>query len=176
GGAVSGIAVGLPTLRARGLAFAVTTLAFSLLCSEYLLNRGYSPIKNWLPGSAVEPTRLLGVVALDSQTRVYWLTIAILAAALVGVRRLRPSRTGRALIGVRDNERAAQAVAVGPSTTLLVAYGVSGFVAGVAGCLFVFQSGFIADSFNTAAGLQVFSMVVVGGLGSIGGAVLGAVY
>src|SRR5207245_2702110 len=81
------------------------------------------------------------------------------------------------LIGVRENERAAESYSVNTRRTLLLAFSISGFVTGVAGALFQMQQQSISVVlFDPAAGLQVFAMVVVGGLGSIGGAVLGAVY
>ncbi len=176
-GAVATILVGLPSLRVRGLAFAVTTLAFSLATSYYLLNTGYSPVKSWVPNGPVPRTHLLGLVAVDSETRFYVLVLVVLGLCLLAVRGLRGSRTGRVLIGVRDNERAAQALAVGSRGVLVVAFGVSGFLAGIAGGLFVLQQRALdAGNFDPGTGLRVFSMVVVGGLGSIGGAVLGAVY
>jgi branched-chain amino acid transport system permease protein len=176
-GSVTTILVGLPTLRVRGLAFAVMTLAFALVCSEYLLNEGWSPIKSWVPSTRVPRTHLFGVIDLESDTRFYWLCIAMLAFALFAVRGLRFTRTGRMLIGVRDNERAAQSYSLSARRSLVLAFGVSGFLAGIGGALFVLQQQSLDQSnFAPEQGLKIFSMVVVGGLGSMGGAVLGAMF
>jgi branched-chain amino acid transport system permease protein len=176
-GAVTTIVVGVPTLRVRGLAFAVMTLAFALVCSDYLLNEGYSPVKEWLPSGRVPRTDLFGVIDMTSDTRFYWLSVAVLVLALIAVRGLRKTRTGRVLIGVRDNERAAEAYAIGARGSLVLAFGVSGFIAGVGGALFVLQQQALDHaSFLPAEGLKIFSMVVVGGLGSMAGCVLGAVF
>jgi branched-chain amino acid transport system permease protein len=176
-GAVTTIVVGLPTLRVRGLAFAVMTLAFALVCSDYLLNPGYSPLKSWVPNDRVPRTHLFGAIDLTNDTRFYWLCVAMLGFALVAVRGLRRTRTGRVLIGVRDNERAAQAYAISARRSLVLAFGVSGFLAGIAGALFVLQQQALdAGSFTPDEGLKVFAMVVVGGLGSMSGSILGAVY
>jgi branched-chain amino acid transport system permease protein len=176
-GAAATVVVGIPTLRARGLAFAVVTLAFSLATSAYLLNTGYSPIKSWVPAGTVERTNLLGLLTIDTETKFYVLVLVVLAIALLMTRSLRNSRIGRVLIAVRDNERAAQAYAVGARPALLVAFTTSGFLAGVGGALFVLQQRALdAPNFNPEEGLRVFSMVVIGGLGSIGGSVLGAVF
>jgi branched-chain amino acid transport system permease protein len=81
------------------------------------------------------------------------------------------------LIGVRDNEKVAQAYSVGARTSLVMAFAVSGFITGMAGALFVMQQQAVdAQNFDPVEGLRVFSMVVVGGLGSIGGVVLGALF
>ena len=81
------------------------------------------------------------------------------------------------LIGVRDNEKVAQAYSIGARSSLILAFATSGFLAGIAGALFVLQQRALdASNYDPNEGLRVFSMVVVGGLGSIGGAILGAVY
>jgi branched-chain amino acid transport system permease protein len=178
-GAVTTVIVGLPTLRARGLAFAVATLAFSLITSSYLLNSGYSPLRSWVPNGsvAVPRTHVLGVISVSGERGFYVLVVVVFALCLWLVRGLRSSRIGRVLIGVRDNERAAQAYAVGTRGALVMAFAVSGFLAGIAGALLVLQQHALdADNFDPIAGLRVFAMVVVGGLGSVGGAVIGAVF
>ncbi len=176
-GAVLTVLVGMPTLRARGLAFAVITLAFALATSDYLLNTGYSPLQQWLPQAAIDRTRLLGVVPIATETEFYLLTVAVLALAFVGVRGLRASRTGRMLIAVRDNERATESYAIRARSALMLAFAISGFLAGVAGALLVLQQQFLVDqTFTPDVSLRIFAMVVVGGLGSISGAVLGAVF
>jgi branched-chain amino acid transport system permease protein len=176
-GAIATIIVGVPTLRARGLAFAVMTLAFSLAMTFFFLNVGYSPIKSWVPSGEVPRTHVLGLFSVESETSYYILVVIILALCIFMMRSLRASRIGRVFIGVRDNERVAQAYAIGARGTLVMAFAVSGFLAGIAGGLFVLQQRALdAADFAPSEGLRVFSMVVVGGLGSIGGAILGALY
>jgi branched-chain amino acid transport system permease protein len=176
-GAALMVLVGMPTLRARGLAFAVITLAFALATSDYLLNTGYSPFQRWLPVEFYDRTRLLGVIPINTDTEFYVLTIVMLAFSLWAVRGLRASRSGRVIIGVRDNERASEAYAIHSRSALLLAFSISGFIAGVAGALFAVQQQLlVSQSFTPDASLRIFAMVVVGGLGSISGAVLGAVF
>src|SRR6185437_15990019 len=129
-GAITTVVVGLPTLRARGLAFAVATLAFSLITSSYLLNSGYSPLRSWVPNGsvAVPRTHVLGVISVSGERGFYVLVVVVFALCLWLVRGLRSSRIGRVLIGVRDNERAAQAYAVGTRGALVMAFAVSGFL------------------------------------------------
>jgi branched-chain amino acid transport system permease protein len=186
-GAIATVVIGLPTLRARGLTFAVMTLAFSLATTTYLLNAGYSPFRNslpdWLQGGervprpAVVSFKARDIIPLDTETRLYWFTLAVLAITIIAARGLRATRTGRVLIGVRENERAAQAYSIRARNTLALAFAISGFLAGVAGALLGMQQRALdVGNFSVDAGLQVFAMVVVGGLGSIGGAVIGALY
>jgi len=132
----------------------------------------------WLPSGRIEtPTFLWGAVDLDTPTRFYLLCLAVLALALAAVRGLRASRTGRVLIAIRENDRAVRSYGVGAVRTTLAGFAVSGFLAAVAGVLLVHQQhGLDVTMFAPAESLQAFSMVVIGGLGSISGAILGAVY
>jgi len=176
-GAVTMVVVGMPTLRARGLAFPVITLAFGLVTSDFLLNTGYSPFEQWLPDGSIARTRLFGVIPLETDAQFFFLSVVVLVLGVIAVRGLRATRTGRMLIGVRDNERAAEAYSIRARNALMLAFAVSGFLAGVAGALFVLQQQLLVDqTFTPSVSLQIFAMVVVGGLGSISGAVLGATF
>jgi branched-chain amino acid transport system permease protein len=174
-GALVMTVVGLPTLRARGLTFAVTTLALALVTSSYLLNPQF--FSSWLPQGRIERTRVLGAISVASETRFYVLILVMLGLTLFAVRGLRTSRTGRVLIGARENERAAESYGIDARRAVVVAFATSGFISGVAGALFIHQQRALdLANFQPQAGLRVFSMVVVGGLGSMGGAIAGAIY
>jgi branched-chain amino acid transport system permease protein len=173
-GAAAAVIVGYPALRRRGLTLAVSTLAFALLVASYALNR--TIFGDWLPGRRIDRGRLL-TIELSSETRFFYVSLVFLALALVMVVGVRNSRTGRALIAIRENERAARSYGVNASRTTLAAFALSGFLAAVAGALFVHQQQGLAPELYTAQrSLDLFSMVVIGGLGSLPGAVLGAVY
>ena len=136
-----------------------------------------SPLKKWLPQDVIDRTHILGAIPLGSDTQFYVLTLVVLGLSLAGVRGLRASRTGRVLIGVRDNERATEAYAIRARNALMLAFAISGFLAGVAGALFVLQQQLlVSQTFTPDVSLRIFAMVVVGGLGSISGAVLGAAF
>ena len=168
-GALVMTAVGLPTLRARGLTFAVTTLALALVTSSYLLNPAF--FSSWLPEGRIQRTHIFGSVSVESETRYYVLILVMLALSLFAARGLRTTRTGRVLIGTRENERAAQSYGIDARRAVVIAFVFSGFISGVAGALFVHQQRAIdLANFAPEAGLRVFSMVVVGGLGlDVGG-------
>lgn len=173
-GAVAAVVVGYPALRRRGLTLAVSTLAFSLFVSSYLLNRTIFPER--LPGRRIDRGTLLGI-ELSSETAMFYASLAVLALALAMVVGLRRSRTGRVLIAVRDNERAARAYGVNATRTQLAAFAFSGFLAAVAGALYVHQqTGLSADPYLPQRSLELFTMVVIGGLGSLPGALLGATF
>ena len=104
-------------------------------------------------------------------------SLVVLALVYLALRGVRHSRTGRAIVAMRENELAAQAFSVSPVPVKLTAFTISGFVAGIAGGLFVHLSqSFDLTSYGAAASLDVFTAAVVGGLGSLFGGVLGAVF
>jgi len=173
-GAAVAVVVGLPALRLPGLFLAVTTLAFALATSNWLLNRKHA---GWIPGGRIGRPPLFGAIPLDSQDAMYWCCLACLAVAFWAVRGIRRSRTGRVLLAQRENERGAQAFGVNVTRAKLSAFALSGFLAAVAGCLLVhLQQQYSELLFAPAESFNVFTSAVVGGLGSMTGAVLGALY
>jgi branched-chain amino acid transport system permease protein len=173
-GAVAAMVIGLPALRIRGLLLAVTTLAFALATSSYALNEEFV---TWLPTARFERPMLFGRIALDSEVRYYYFSLACLGLAIAAVRGVRQSRTGRVLIGVRENERAVQAFGVSAIGAKLTGFAFAGFLAAFAGGLFVHhQQGLGIQPYGVERSFQVFIMTVVGGLGSIPGAILGVVF
>ncbi|HEX5587640.1 MAG TPA: ATP-binding cassette domain-containing protein [Acidimicrobiia bacterium] len=179
-GAAVATLVGLPVLRRRGLTIAVISLAFSLATTAWILNPqvfGPGTLFDWLPDGRIERGDLFGVIDVRSESAFYYLCLVVLGLALVAVTGIRRSRTGRVLVAIRENEDVARAYGVSSRRTTLAAFVVSGFLAALAGALFVHhQNGLIVDSYGAGESLVVFAMVVIGGLGSIPGALVGALY
>jgi branched-chain amino acid transport system permease protein len=174
-GAIVAVIIGYPAIRRRGLTLAVITLAFALVTQTYFLNREF--FGDWLPDSRIERPALFGVIDINTETRFYYFSLVVLALILLAARGIRKSRTGRALIAIRENENAAQAYGIDAVRTTVAAFAISGFMAAVAGVLFVHeQNGLGSTVFAPRESLTAFSAVVIGGLGSLPGAVLGAVY
>jgi branched-chain amino acid transport system permease protein len=173
-GAAVAVVVGLPALRLRGLYLAVTTLAFALATTRYLVNPAYFP---WVTADKLEPGPVLGVWHVDDPTALYQLALVTFAVLLVAVLGIRNSRTGRVLMALRENERGAAAFGVSVVRAKLTAFALSGFLAAVAGVLLVVQNTrFSLGLFPEEDNLVVFTAAVVGGLGSITGAVIGALF
>jgi branched-chain amino acid transport system permease protein len=174
-GASAAFVVGLPALRLRGLYLAVTTLVFALSVTSWLLNDRFF---SWVPGSRrFGRPPLFGRLDIDTPTRFYVYTLVVLALTMLAVRGIRRSRTGRAILALRDNERAAQSYGLSATWLKLTAFTISGAVAGVAGGLFAHLNySFDLSSYGVNKSLEVFTASVVGGLGSMFGAVLGAAY
>ena len=172
-GALVSVVVGLPALRIRGLYLAVTTLAFAVATTNVLLSQRYA-------GRFLEVTldrpNIFGFATDDARV-FYFLTLAVLGLVTLAVVGMRRSRTARVLIASRDNDRAAQAFGVNVVLARLQTFAVSGAVASVAGVLFAYQQqGVTAGDYGVQTSLTVFLMVVIGGLGSIAGPLLGAAF
>jgi ABC-type branched-subunit amino acid transport system ATPase component len=167
------VALGLPALRVRGLFLPVTTLALAVSMSSYFLNPTY--VKSGIPAEVGRPV-LLGRFDLADEGNLFLFCVAVLAAAVAVVVNLRRRRPGRALLAVRDNEWAAEARGVSLARTRLAAFAVSGALAGVAGGLHVVAlNGVHLGTYAPSLSFEAFSMVVVGGLTSVWGAILGAI-
>lgn len=174
-GAFAAIVIGLPALRIRGLFLAVTTFAFALATSSFLLNRAF--FEDVLPIGDVLRVPLAGRLSVESEARYYYLAVAGLFFAIFVAKGIRRSRTGRVLIGTRENERAAQAFGVNTTSAKLTAFALSGFLAAFAGGLFIHhQQSLGIQPYAPEESLSAFTMVVIGGLGSVPGAILGALY
>ena len=172
--AFAALVVGIPALRIRGLYLAVTTLAFAVPVSTYLLNSAYFP--SFDPHHIDRPAALKRF-NLESPLTFYYFCLLALVVFVVLARNFRRSRAGRVVLAVRDNERAAAAFAISPTRAKLTAFMLSGALAGFAGGLFgVAERGIGFAGFDPLLSTTVFVMVVVGGLGSLPGAILGAVY
>jgi branched-chain amino acid transport system permease protein len=170
-GALVALLIGLPALRIRGLFLAVTTLAFAVALDSFFLNPTNFP--EYVPDQVDRPI-LWQRWDLESQLSMYYLCLGFLVLTVLACAGVRRSRSGRALLAVRDNIRAAGASAVPTTRVKLTTFVFSGTIAGIAGGLYVLlQHGARAGSFQPSMSLDVFSMSVIGGLGSVGGALLG---
>jgi branched-chain amino acid transport system permease protein len=173
-GAAVALVVGLPALRVRGLFLAVTTLAFTITASAYLLSPQYF---TWVPTGRVERPPLFGVIDLDAQSAMYRLCVVALVAVVVAMTGIRRSRTGRAMLALRENERGAQAFGIDVTRTKLTAFALSGALAAGAGCLLVHVTQrFDAADYGALPSVTAFTATVVGGVGSLAGGILGALF
>ena len=176
-GSLAAVLVGLPALRIQGPFLAVTTLAFAFTVQKFFLNREYFDSVMPQSGEPVARPRLYGVFSTQSDIRFYFVCLTFLMLSLLVARSLRRNRMGRLLIGARDNGRAVQAYGVNLATTKLSAFAISGFIAAVAGALLAYQLQAVdASTFSPERSVSVFTITVIGGLTSLPGAILGALY
>ncbi|HEY1831906.1 MAG TPA: ATP-binding cassette domain-containing protein [Acidimicrobiales bacterium] len=170
--ALAAVVLGLPALRVKGLFLAVTTLAFAVAADDFFFNGANFP--NQLPSAVLRPV-LWKRFNLTGEGDLYLLCLGVLVLTIILTYGLRRSRTGRAVLATRDNLRGAEAAAVPTTKVRLMAFAISGLIAGIAGGLYVIIYSTAAgngtgSSFPSSASLLVFSMAVIGGLTSIGGA------
>jgi ABC-type branched-subunit amino acid transport system permease subunit len=184
--AVVSILVGLTALRIRGLYLAVSTLGFALFMQTSVLATPcftlpliHRTICSGLPdpeSTLISRPSLFGL-NLSSEQAFAWFSLGVLVLSVLMVRVWRDRGVARRLIAVRDNEVAAGSAGIPVVRTKLLAFALSGFMAGYAGvCLAFATERFSTDTFDPTFSILVVSMVVIGGLDSIPGALLGALY
>jgi branched-chain amino acid transport system permease protein len=176
-GAVTAVIIGLPALRIHGLYLAMTTLAFAITAQLYFLSRHY--FSSFLPTSSqvIERPRLYGRYSLAGDRAFYYTCLAALALCLLSVRALRRARTGRMIIAVRENQKGAQSYGIAAAKAKLWAFAFSGFWAAVAGALFAYHEGALDNkAFVPEFSLTLLVVLVIGGVTSLPGAILGTIY
>jgi ABC-type branched-subunit amino acid transport system ATPase component/ABC-type branched-subunit amino acid transport system permease subunit len=177
GAAISSIiaaGVGVGALRVRGLLLAVSTMAFAIAAEVYVFPR---PILVGVEGAT---NGKLGPVDLTLHNRAYYFfALGVLVLVLLFVGHLRRTGIGRAIVGVRENEAGAAAFTVSPTRTKLTAFALGGFLAGLGGAVLagtVQTFGYHDAFFRVQDSLSIVAMAVIGGLGSLAGAVTGALW
>ena len=178
-GALTAVVIGLPAIRIQGLYLAVTTLAFGYAVQYYVLNSHYWIGRHLLPDTLAANIRrpmLYGKFDLEDPKAFYFLCVGFLVLSLAAAASFRRQHSGRVLIALRDNQRAASSYAVSPVRTRLSAFAISGAFAGLAGVLSAYaQHNVIPGSYDTVSSIGVFLAAAVGGLGSLGAGVLGVI-
>lgn len=171
-GAAASAVVGLPALRVRGLQLAIVTLAFALATFSWLLRQDWA----FGVGRSSRPLEFLGAEITTSKGYYYvalgaFVSILALASIVSG------SAFGRSLVALRDNANAARVFRIAPRRTTLLAYGFSGFVAGLGGSVLAFANSFVTRAlFTPSDSINVVSVAVIGGLSELTGPLLGAAY
>jgi ABC-type branched-subunit amino acid transport system permease subunit len=184
--ALVAVVVGLPALRVRGLYLAVSTLGFAVFMETSVLATSCTtlPLIHKTvclglpnPGSTLISRPTFFGIQLFSERAFAWFSLIVLVLSVLMVRIWRDKGIARRLIAVRDNEVGAGSGGTPVVRTKLLAFALSGFMAGYAGVLLAFGSErFSTDTFDPTFSILVVSMVVIGGLDSITGAILGAIY
>ena len=173
-GGVLGVVFGLPSLRLRGLYLAVSTLALHFVVvyvgGEYESRWGFST------GIVIDPPRLGGIAITDGRAW-YFVLLAAAALTLLASLNLLRARTGRAWRAIRSHETVAEALGIGIAGYKLLAFVISSAITAVAGALFAYYRGFVSvEAFSLYLTIQYLAMVIIGGMGSLLGALLGAAF
>jgi branched-chain amino acid transport system permease protein len=177
GTALFGILIGAPTLRLGGDYLAIVTLGFGEITYLLLLNLDRPiNITNGPSGIIdIDPPALLGHV-MTGNTRYYYLFLAVLALALAASHRLQHSRIGWAWQAIREDELAARTMGINTTVAKLQAFAIGASFAGFAGALLAsWQRSVFPENFLFTESINVLAMVIIGGMGSLAGVVLGAI-
>jgi branched-chain amino acid transport system permease protein len=174
--ALAGVLLGIPVLRLRGDYLAIVTLGFGEMTYILLINLDRPMnITNGTNGIVGVDAPRLGALSFDSNWKYYYLILAFLALGLFVIHRLNRSRLGRAWIAMREDEVAAAASGINTTTTKLWAFGLGASFAGAVGSVAAaLQGSVFPDSFLFSESILILAMVVLGGMGNILGAVVGA--
>jgi branched-chain amino acid transport system permease protein len=169
-----GVLVGLPALRMSGIYLAIGTLASSFIISEIIAR--WESVTRGASGFAVAKIRI-GDLVLDNDTRLYYLVIGVAVAAFWLGRNILRSPLGLAMMAIRDSQTAAQSVGVPLARVKLVAFALSAALTGLAGALYAHKIQFIdPEQFTLLLSVELLVVIFIGGVGSLHGCVLGAIF
>jgi branched-chain amino acid transport system permease protein len=174
---VVGIALGLPALRLQGLYLALATFALAVALPQLLKSHLLEELTGGVQGIVVDKPDPPPGLPLDPDQWLYYFTLAVLLVMFAGAASLVRSRTGRAIMAIRDHPTAAAAMGINAALYKTLTFGVSALYTGVAGALGAIVVQFVApDSFNFLLSVSFLVGLIVGGIGSIPGSLFGGVF
>ncbi len=169
-----GMVVGIPAGRLKGLYLAIATLAAQFIIVD-LFNRA-SWFTGGSAGTMASPVELFGVMFFNDQ-RYFYIVLFFLVISLLLATNLMRTRDGRAFIALRDHYLSAEIMGVNLTKYRILAFGISSFYAGIGGALFAHYLGYVSvESFGLLLSIQFLGMIIIGGLGSIMGTLLGVTF
>lgn len=173
-GLVAGYIIGLPTLRTKGHYFSIVTLAFTMLL--FTIFKGWYDVTGGVHGFALPALQgsIFGY-PLSSKEGYYYLVLIVLAVSVLFVYRLFKSKTGRAIVTIRENENLAKAVGINTVATKQLAFNISAILGAIAGCLYAHYLNYVnPTSFTAGVGMNAILAVMMGGAGTVLGPVVGS--
>jgi branched-chain amino acid transport system permease protein len=172
--AAVGMVVGLPALRVKGVYLAIATLAFGFIVEEVFAR--WERVTGGNAGIHIKAPDVFGLV-LDTDESFYFACLVVTVLATLAVLNLLRSPTGRAFVAIRDSEVSAQSMGIHLARYKTLSFAISAALAGIGGALYAHKLKFISpDQFNILQSVDLVLMIVIGGIGSIHGAFLGAIF
>jgi branched-chain amino acid transport system permease protein len=169
-----GLLIGLPAIRVSGLHLAMVTLAFSIIV-EQIVGR-WKSVTGGFTGIPVPSPQIFGF-NFGAQKPFYFLCLFVLVLVLLALFNLLRGHSGRAFVGVRDSEAAASSLGIWIAGYKVLAFAMSAGITGIAGALFAHHVQFLTpEGFGLLLSLELVMMVMIGGLGSLRGAIFGALF
>lgn len=172
--AAVGLIFGVPAARIKGLYLAIATLAAQFILQDFFGRA------NWFSGgthgSVAQPLEIFGY-QFRSVHSYWWIVLAYVVIMFLAATNLMRSRDGRALIAVRDHYLSAEIMGVNLTKYRILSFGIASFYAGIGGALFAHHNFFVqVESFTIFFSILFLGMVIIGGLGSIMGTILGTIF
>ncbi|MBI9077475.1 MAG: branched-chain amino acid ABC transporter permease [Desulfatibacillum sp.] len=172
--AIVGVIIGRPILHLTGLYLAIATMGAAFIIEEILVR--WESLTNGNMGFLVDPPVIFGF-NFDTEASFFYLSLLVLALTLLLAKNILRSPTGRAFIAIRDSEIAAEAMGIDLPNFKTQAFAISAFFTGIAGCLYAHKIMFInPESYTIVLSIELLAIVIIGGLGSLHGAVFGSMF
>jgi branched-chain amino acid transport system permease protein len=169
-----GVIVGMPALRVKGIYLGIATLSFGFVVEEVFAR--WESVTGGNAGVHVKAPAI-GGWQVESGTPFYFLCLVIVVLSTLAILNLLRSPTGRAFVAIRDSEISAQSMGIHLARYKTLSFALSAALAGLGGALYAHQIQFLSpDQFNILQSIDLLLMVVIGGLGSVHGAFLGAIF
>jgi branched-chain amino acid transport system permease protein len=170
-----GALVGFPALRLSGIYLVIATIAFGFIVEEIAAR--WESVTNGNEGMRIKALDLFGFTLGRDGYGFYVVCIALLVAVMLGALNLLRSPTGRAFLAIRDSETAARSMGVNLAVYKVMAFSISAAITGLAGCLYAHKLSFVSpEMFTLLLSLEFIIVIIIGGVGSLHGAVLGSIF
>lgn len=171
--AAAGVVVGLPALRVKGLYLGIATMSFGFILEEVFAR--WESVTGGNTGRTVLPPSI-GTWQLSSSVELYFLCLVSAIGSTLVVRNLLRAPTGRSFVAIRDSEVSAQSIGISLTTGKTLSFAISSALAGLGGALYAHKIQFISpEQFGILQSIDLLLLIIVGGLGSMHGAYLGAI-
>jgi branched-chain amino acid transport system permease protein len=172
--ALVGIVIGRPILHLTGLYLAIATMGAAFIIEEILVR--WESVTNGNMGMMVDTPTIFGF-GFDTEIRFFYLSLVVLILVLLLAKNILRSPTGRAFIAIRDSEIAAEAMGINLASFKTQSFAISAFFTGIAGSLYAHKIFFInPESYTIMQSIELLAIVIIGGLGSLHGAVYGSIF
>jgi branched-chain amino acid transport system permease protein len=170
-----GALVGFPALRLSGIYLVIATIAFGFIMEEVAAR--WESVTNGNDGMRIKPIAVFGATLSRDGFAFYYLCLGLLVLVLLCALNILRSPTGRAFVAIRDSETAARSIGVNLSVYKVAAFSISAAMTGLAGCLYAHKLSFISpEMFTLILSLEFIIVILIGGIGSLHGAVLGSIF
>jgi len=170
-----GALVGFPALRLQGIYLVIATISFAFIVEEILAR--WESVTNGNEGMRIKALDLFGFTLGRDGYGFYVVCLALLVAVMLGALNLLRSPTGRAFLAIRDSETAARSMGVNLAVYKVMAFSISAAITGLAGCLYAHKLSFVSpEMFTLLLSLEFIIVIIIGGVGSLHGAVLGSIF